>query len=516
MASGARTMTGSFRRSGPWLQVVVAVCSICVCLTFGPLWAHNAFLADALVPVHVSLTRWEPFYWGQARYGMLVPLLALPFREPLVNYAVQNFITALCGSSFFFLVAATVLPGSRAVAAGALGLALYVVFDDPDWQHFYFGTISQYATGLCLSLAGFILWRRGTIVWRSAGGACLAAAIWVDVSCPLFLLPWAVLVWLLTGNVRHRLRALRLRGPRQIAFDPILSQIVFVIDCVVLAMIAIPWASMADENLARGFGRLVSFAPSNWMKNSAALGSAWIASIPRDAWIAVFITHAAAFGLVAFLRKPGACRRAAVHLALPAAAVTFRWLLLGASLWVSLNGLHPKYLTPSRVLVFAMAATSLVGAITGLGARDRIWRAIFVTSVIVSIGVLVRRHSLLSGESMRDRMMHATTLTRHGPASVEAGCTHFLGSDVNVWETIFFASEVAYRAGRPPVVGISFKTRPSDVPWTSFSSEATKWCSAQEDFSDVGALARTLGWPGFRRTQRVNHLDIWRPVDASP
>src|ERR1700684_2175795 len=45
--------------------------------------------ADSIVPVLVSLQHWKPFYWETNRYGMLVPLLAIPFRHPLVNLIFQ-------------------------------------------------------------------------------------------------------------------------------------------------------------------------------------------------------------------------------------------------------------------------------------------------------------------------------------------------------------------------------------------------------------------------------------------
>ena len=42
------------------------------------------------MPVLVSLQRWTPFYWDQERYGMLIPALALPVRDPLLNLLLQR------------------------------------------------------------------------------------------------------------------------------------------------------------------------------------------------------------------------------------------------------------------------------------------------------------------------------------------------------------------------------------------------------------------------------------------
>ncbi len=48
---------------------------------------------DTLIPVLSSLYAWTPFYWSQDRLGMLVPLLATPFKHPLTNLLVQNGLT---------------------------------------------------------------------------------------------------------------------------------------------------------------------------------------------------------------------------------------------------------------------------------------------------------------------------------------------------------------------------------------------------------------------------------------
>ena len=49
--------------------------------------------ADSLIPVFVSLESWTLFYWGQDRFGMLLPLLAMPVRDSFWNLMVQNILT---------------------------------------------------------------------------------------------------------------------------------------------------------------------------------------------------------------------------------------------------------------------------------------------------------------------------------------------------------------------------------------------------------------------------------------
>ena len=56
----------------------------------GVVAAHNA---DSLIPVFVSLESWSLFYWGQDRFGMLLPLLARPVHDSFQNLLLQNFLS---------------------------------------------------------------------------------------------------------------------------------------------------------------------------------------------------------------------------------------------------------------------------------------------------------------------------------------------------------------------------------------------------------------------------------------
>ena len=62
------------RRRGAILVAALAVAAALVDLG----GFHRLEQADSIVPVLVSLQRWTPFFWDQERFGMLVPLLALP------------------------------------------------------------------------------------------------------------------------------------------------------------------------------------------------------------------------------------------------------------------------------------------------------------------------------------------------------------------------------------------------------------------------------------------------------
>src|SRR5439155_20821710 len=58
---------------------------------------HESEHADSLLPVLVSTQRWTPFFWGQDRFGMLIPLLAMPIRHPLANLLAQGWMMTAAG-----------------------------------------------------------------------------------------------------------------------------------------------------------------------------------------------------------------------------------------------------------------------------------------------------------------------------------------------------------------------------------------------------------------------------------
>src|SRR5215510_15158256 len=56
---------------------------------------HRVHHGDTILSVMISLYHWTPFYWDQDRFGMLIPFLAIPFRNPFWNLLFQ------CGMSLF-------------------------------------------------------------------------------------------------------------------------------------------------------------------------------------------------------------------------------------------------------------------------------------------------------------------------------------------------------------------------------------------------------------------------------
>jgi hypothetical protein len=87
----------------PVWPLLLAAAIAAIWIDLGNLHAHHQ--SDTLIPVLVSLYYWTPFYWAQDRWGMLVPLLAMPFAHPFVNLLVQTGLGIFAGLAAPVLVA---------------------------------------------------------------------------------------------------------------------------------------------------------------------------------------------------------------------------------------------------------------------------------------------------------------------------------------------------------------------------------------------------------------------------
>ena len=132
---------------------------------------HHLEQADSIVPVLVSLQRWTLFYWDQERYGMLVPLLALPVRDPLWNLLLQRGLLVLAGLAAVVLLARHVLARRDWRVAGALAAAALLAAPPEAWRFEYLGD-QPYGLSLALALSGARLRRadRGRAPRRAARG----------------------------------------------------------------------------------------------------------------------------------------------------------------------------------------------------------------------------------------------------------------------------------------------------------------------------------------------------------
>src|SRR5215472_16322572 len=104
-------VTDKSARSAAFVLVLAAAASALLA-DFGRF--HRIHHGDTVLSALISLYHWTPFYWVQNRFGLLIPLLAIPFRNPFWNLIFQ------CGVSLF-------------AGLGALMLLVRYVAADSDW-----------------------------------------------------------------------------------------------------------------------------------------------------------------------------------------------------------------------------------------------------------------------------------------------------------------------------------------------------------------------------------------------
>ena len=142
--------------------------------------------ADSLIPVFVSLESWTLFYWGQDRFGMLLPLVAMPVTDSFWNLMVQNILTVallLAGVAGIFGRQKVAQP----IAWALLTLAVLLTFRAGEIPLLLLTTNQSYGPSLGLFGIAIYLLRRATLMSRVAALTLMTLAAWTNVGVALFV-----------------------------------------------------------------------------------------------------------------------------------------------------------------------------------------------------------------------------------------------------------------------------------------------------------------------------------------
>ena len=400
------------------LAVFASVAALAAWLDFSRL--QEGHHGDSLVPVLTGLTAWTPFFWGQDRFGMLIPLLALPARDPPAHLLLQGFLVIGFSVWGLILIVRTLLPrGYPWVPPAVLVLVLLLLLAPAD-QRFNILWVQPYTLSFSLGLSAVEL-LRGTGPLRLLGALLFfLAAAWVNVSVGLVVAPLVLWRACLTDTGRPGLARWRFLLANGLLLtlatfcSARLSQAVTVPHTVFETLPAAAWRRAAIE-LLRG---------------------AWINADIR-LWVGVALGLAA----VGALSLASADVRAQARPALIAAAglaltASVPFAALSTSKWVASNGYSLRYLTPPLLLL--EAACCLVATLPLLAVPlDR--RGAFRW---MSVGAMVLAVLLAVGPPSRHAVVQAFE-SRWGDAArdVIAGrATHVTGDYWKVWPTVFYAT----------------------------------------------------------------------------
>jgi hypothetical protein len=462
--------------------------------------------------VLVSLQRWTPFYWDQERFGMLVPLLALPVRDPLWNLLFQRFLLALAGLGAVILLARHVLAGRDWPLAGALGVAGLIAAAPDRWLFEYLFD-QPYGLSLALALVGLAGaepegGRPGAVqgqglqreaAQRVARGALLVvAAHWVSAATGVLLAPLALAraaADLLERADRAEVRSRLARELGLLAVGLVAGQAFLRLAPPVAVS---PWRL---DLAPLGAGEL----PAAW---ATLLGNGWRFGGPWP----LALAGAAALGLALLalpaLRPglPGALLRAA---ALAGAALA--WALFAGSLrWVQLNGFHWRYLLPSAVLLQISAAALLAEPLARLRRTAR--PAALAALALVPAAALAASGppSLAKVRAELDRAAGRLT-----PDLLAARCDVLAGSYWTVWPAVWHAALVLSERGeRRRVYGLAHRATPTLAAWRD--RPGARLCRAAGEGPFADRWLRDYGLPPMRAAARVGVIEVLERDPAPP
>jgi hypothetical protein len=462
---------------------------------------HHLEHADSIVPVLVSLQRWTPFYWDQERYGMLVPLLALPVRDPLWNLLLQRGILGLAGLASVVLLARHVLARRGWAAAGALSAATLLVAAPEVWRFEFLGD-QPYGLSGALALAGLALAEPGPAgrrpAWRlAAGGLLVLAAHWVNAAVGVALLalaPARAAADAREGENRAEVRS-------RLAVDAALVVGGLAVGQALLRL----HPRLTGQPLRLALGLLPAERwPSAW---ADLLGNAW-----REAGAWPWFLGAAAAAGIALLALP-ALRpflRTEVEraLALLLAALAYA-LFVGTLRWVADNAFHWRYLAPSAVLVHVAAVGLLAEPLGRLGRRA------FAAAMALVPAAAMAASGVPSLARVRADLDAAAG--RHTEDVLSAGCNLVAGDYWSVWPAVWHATWVARERGLSQRFwGVAHRANPTVAQWRALPPDALRVCVPLGEDREAERWLRAFHlWPA-RKVERLGSVDVLAVEVAAP
>jgi hypothetical protein len=400
------------------LAVVGVVVALAAWLDFSRL--QEGHHADSLLPVLTGLTQWTPFFWGQDRFGMLIPLLALPVHDPEAHLLLQGFLVISLSVWGLILLVRTLLPREYPWAPAVALLLVLLLLLAPTDQRFNILWVQPYTLSLSLGLSAVELLRRSGALRLLAAAVLFLAAAWVNTGVGVVVAPlvaWRACFIDAGRSGLARWRFLFANG----AFLALgsfcsarLSQAAFVPHTVFATLPAAAWRETATELLRGAWTNAdirlwVSVALGLAALGSLSLISASVRSEARPSLLA-----AAGLGLTA----------------------TVSFAAVSTSSWVAGNGYALRYLIPPLLL---FEATCCLLATLPLVALPVVRRSVASWTSAGAVGLAVL---IAVGPPSHQAVVRAFE-SRWGTTAREviaARATHVTGDYWKVWPTVFYAT----------------------------------------------------------------------------
>ena len=456
--SGERGRPSIFKRIRdvlPWLIVVVGSLLLGAWVVLGD--AVALVHADTLIPALVSLQRWTLYYWGQDRWGMLLPALAMPIRHPLANLLTQLGVGTAAALLVIpmlhrYLLAPATDPGLNAAdaadASGAgpggggggggrwsmvwswlVGAIVLLAVASGGYQMDLFFT-QPYAVGLVLGVGGLLvldrLWRVRRHGWAptSIGAALLTLSLWVNLAGVVILGP--LLVWRIVSSVGWR-GLFRSRGWVQL------------LPMGLAAYVGDRLRDVSGQRHDYGWLPVHEWPEEAWhlIEHAAAAASPATGDV---------LLLAAVLGLVSQVIRPDTprARRVGRQAAGLLGIALFYLVVASANRHVANNGTAYRYALPAFVLILSAAA--MVSGLMWVG-RPRIGWPLATLAAVALLGLgLVLRHGTPSYD--RARRVIDEKFGQHTRALLDTDADFVAGQYWDVWHAVFHANLTLYERGQ--------------------------------------------------------------------
>jgi hypothetical protein len=408
----------------PWVIVSILIAGLAAWMGLGTL--HDFGHADSLLPVLVSTQRWTPFFWGQDRFGMLVPLLAMPIRQPLANLLVQGWITTSAGLLAPFVVARFATGrGEDWIAIGACTNLLFLLITPPVVQ-FDWLVAQPYGLSICLGFAALVVAGESDRARDSVAALLLLGlACWINIGIVVMLAIGAIV----RGSRPARLLALEAGGT---AFALLLARYFASVHTVAAILPPRQWLN--------GWTRLLQ-------NSSGVIASPVLAGV-------VAVGTTAAVGWLWKTGGPLPWRQTAVALAMGLGT----WLVSGTSLWIGMNSYVFRYMYP------ALMAVGIGVSIVLTAPFARRAKTLAMGAMIALAGVATVRY----GTPSLGRVAGGIDARFGGQtaAVVRSGATVIAGDYWRVWPAVFHVNLVLSRThSHARVFGLAYRSEETDALW---------------------------------------------------
>jgi hypothetical protein len=439
-----------------WLApalLFAALLFIAVTINFSGIQAGHD--SDSVLMAFISIDRWTPFYWGDNRYGMPIPLLASFIRDYRWNLLFQTQILTLaalgvvCSMNLFFLHASET-PVVARLGAACLSMPVFFVLFRPGSELtrvYLLAHPYEISLAICLLATAMVLRVRGHAAVRLPAALVLAAlALWLNYSS-------IAVLGVLLAVLPARQRTWR---------ETLVERAIALAGTGFLAAVLRLWAAQFPN-----MGAVVRTPVAEWSRTALRLWEGTLMHVVYPWVLAGLLAAAIAAGLLLRRRQWFETRDLwgfGLTAALFAAAVS-------VTDWPMRNDYQPRYWTvPLTLVVVAAAAYPARALFEGLRAviGSKVLTAAIVAMLLVTAGI--QAFGFPSARRALEAMDSAT-----GTWFAEAeglGCTHLLGNYRMAWNTAFYG-----RAhGRNPKYAITLRSEVVRDEWDRVPASKRKYC----------------------------------------